>query len=208
MPRVLHCAYDCDGEGCDERACVTEHAINLSTQQALKCVGTTLVRVCVVHRRVVVCACCGNAQACFSDGPRTMEQKGGLDFHPGYRALTADAAQALGRKVHAQAGDHDQFHPCLTARLCATCRKAASNAKNAKATTAAAAAQRKEAERVRAAAALAARRPQQPSNSAAPASTANCALRSTAEASRAGPEEGMRRSARAQGRVRLLVLCI
>ena len=68
--------------------------------------------------------------------------------------------------------------------------------------------QQVETEHARAAADLAARRPQQTSCSAAPASAANCALWSTAEASRAAPEKGMRRSARAHGRVRLLVLCI
>ena len=62
MGMARHCAYDIDGLGCDERGCALVHTINAATQERLKCAGHSRVRVCFVPHRVVVCACCGNAQ--------------------------------------------------------------------------------------------------------------------------------------------------
>ena len=75
MGMARHCAYDIDGLGCDERGCALVHTINAATQERLKCAGHSRVRVCFVPHRVVVCACCGNAQP-----DATMVLKTWIDF--------------------------------------------------------------------------------------------------------------------------------
>jgi hypothetical protein len=193
---TIHCDYDTHGGGCEWAGGAHIYHINASTQRVLKCVGNKTVRLCVTHRRVQVCACCGNAAEGFTAAPRNKDVKRGLDFRPPWREPPGAIEVARAAGAHAATGFPGGLHQALRPCLCGTCDNRARKDAKAKVAKEQAARARQEAERTRAAAEEEARRPDGVPPSAPAAAILARALRSAASRAEQAPAATMRSSIR------------
>ena len=193
---TIHCDYDTHGGGCEWAGGAHIYHINASTQRVLKCVGNKTVRLCVTHRRVQVCACCGNAAEGFTAAPHNVDVGRGLDFQPPWREppRAIEVARAAGARAATgfAGGLHARLRPCL----CDKCRAHAGRAAKAKVAKEQAARARQDTVRARAAAEQDARRPEGVPPSAPAMAAAARASRSTCRRAEQAPAAAMRSSRR------------